>query len=115
MRVAALMRACLRPDFAHVSYDDVAGAALAGDTLSGTALMLLESDGALVCLHPQRHARHQAERAPTTKSQLTADSRQPSSISTEFQVRSVGCSPNHGPALCINRTAWRHHDIDAEH
>ncbi len=89
---------------------------MAGDTLSGTALMLLDGDGALVCLHPQQHARQQAERAPpTTESQLTEDSRQPSSISTEFQVRLLESSPNVAQRRVFAGIAWRPHDIDAEH
>ena len=92
--------ACLIP---HID----AGAALAGDTLSGTALMLLEGDGALVCLRPQRHARHQAEQAHELEPHSTAASRQPGSISSEYQVQSSRCSFHHGP--CV---ACCHHSVD---
>ena len=63
-----------------------AGAALAGDTLSGTALLLLEADGALVCLRPQRRSRQHAEEPSGDGRESNQSSRQPSSIPDEYQV-----------------------------
>lgn len=58
---------------------------MTGDSLSGTALLLLEADGALKCLRPQR----QAQQAPGPLKHTTEPletGRQLTSISSKHQV-----------------------------